>query len=242
MDATFYYNDLKIFIPIVAGLTGFIIFWFTQKSGQFKKSIIEKLGHDKGSSYFINSTRCLGGFSIGIFPLAAYMVAFPETRLPELGLALYKETLPETLLLIAGLSIVVILLAFFNARKPKNLANYPQIRANIWNRKMIIANLLSWAAYLLGYELFFRGVLLFPLVSEIGLWPAIAVNIGMYSATHIPKGLNETLGAIPLSVILCLLCVYTGTIWIAFFVHIAMAWANALLSLKYNPDMKILKR
>jgi membrane protease YdiL (CAAX protease family) len=106
---------------------------------------------------------------------------------------------------------------------------------------MVFWNLFSWAFYLLGYELFFRGILLFPLVAKIGLWPAIAVNIGLYSATHIPKGLNEAVGAIPLSVVLCLLSVSTGTIWIAFLVHVAMAWTNSLASLKFHPEMKIIK-
>ena len=64
-------------------------------------------------------------------------------------------------------------------------------------------NLLGWAIYLFGYEFLFRGILLFPLAETVGVWPAIAVNIALYSATHIPKGLDETLGAIPLGLVLC---------------------------------------
>jgi len=241
MDLTFYHENLRIFIPIVAGLIGFIIFWFTQKSDRLKQKYLNRLGQDKGSARFINSTRYLGGFTIGILPSVVYLIAFPETSFSDVGLTLYRDTIIKTILWIVGLSIVVIMLAFFSARKPENLINYPQIRAAEWNRKMIAGNMVSWAAYLLGYELFFRGVLLFPLVGNIGLWPAIAVNIGLYSATHIPKGLSETIGAIPLSIVLCLLSVSTGTIWIAFFVHLAMAWTNFLTALKHNPEMKIVK-
>ncbi|MBN1820821.1 MAG: CPBP family intramembrane metalloprotease [Prolixibacteraceae bacterium] len=240
MDYTFYSEDLKVFIPIIAGLIGFIIFWFTQKSDKLKKKTIARLDQDKGSARFINSTRYLGGFTIGVIPLVAYFIAFPDTSLSDVGLTLYSITILETVLWIAGFSIVLIIMASFSARKPENLVNYPQIRAKEWNRKMIAGNMVSWAAYLLGYELFFRGILLFPLVATIGLWPAIAVNIGMYSATHIPKGLSETIGAIPLAVVLCLLSISTGTIWIAFFVHLAMAWTNFLTALKHNPEMKII--
>ena len=240
MDYTFYSTDLHVFIPVVAGLLGFIIFWFTQKSEKLKQKAINRHGNDKGYSRFINSTRHLGGFTIGVLPLLAYLIAFPGTRLSEVGLTLYSDTILKTLLWIAGLSIVLIIMASFSARKPENLVNYPQIRAKEWTRKMIVLNMLSWAVYLLGYELFFRGVLLFPLVESIGLWPAIAINIGLYSATHIPKGLSETIGAIPLAIVLCLLSVSTGTIWIAFFVHLAMAWTNFLTALKHNPDMKII--
>jgi len=239
MDYTFYTKDLRVFIPVVTGLIGFIIFWFNRKSGNLKQKCLNRLGPDKGPARFINSTRYLGGFTLGILPLVAYLIAFPETCLSDVGFTVYTETLTQTILWIAGLSLVVIFVAYFNARTPGNLIHYPEIRAREWSRRMITSNLVSWAFYLLGYELFFRGVLLFPLVQEIGLWPAIAVNIGMYSATHISKGLRETIGAIPFSVVLCLVSISTGTIWIAFFVHLVMAWTHSLTALKYNPDMKI---
>jgi hypothetical protein len=241
MDFTFYHQDLKVVIPVIAGLIGFIIFWFTQKSEKTKQKFFNKYGRDKGSAKFIMLTRYLGGFSIGIIPLVAYLLAFPGTSLSEVGFGFHKETLLATILWSVGLCVIVIPLASFSARKPENLVNYPQIRAKEWDMKIYRGNLFSWAVYLLGYELFFRGVLLFPLVGQIGLWPAIAVNIGLYSATHIPKGLSETIGAIPLSIVLCLLSISTGTIWIAFFVHVAMAWTNSLTALKHHPDMKIVK-
>ena len=46
----------------------------------------------------------------------------------------------------------------------------------------------GWFLYLFGYEFLFRGVLLIPLIDPLGMWPAIAINIAVYSATHIPKG------------------------------------------------------
>ena len=97
---------------------------------------------------------------------------------------------------------------------------------------------MGWAAYLFGYELLFRGVLLFPLADELGVWTAIAINIALYSATHIPKGLDETIGAIPLGLVLCILTLYTDTIWIAFIVHVIMAWTNTFTALRFNPEMK----
>ena len=239
IDLQFYYQDLKIFIPIIVGLIGFIIFWFTQESVKIHQQFLDKHGADQGSSKFIMMTKYLGGFSMGVLPALAYWIAFPSTSLSDLGLGLPKESLMMTILWSVGLMALVIPLARASAKKPKNLLEYPQIRAKIWDRKMLRGNLASWAAYLLGYEFLFRGVLFFPLVETMGLWPAIAVNIGMYSATHIPKGIEQTIGAIALSIVLCLLCVQTGTIWIAFFVHIAMAWTNSLTSLKHHPEMTL---
>jgi membrane protease YdiL (CAAX protease family) len=102
---------------------------------------------------------------------------------------------------------------------------------------MFYMNAFGWFIYLFGYELLFRGILLFPLVDSLGVWPAIAINIALYSATHIPKGLDETMGALPLGLVLCILTLYSGTIWIAFFVHVAMAWTNSFTALKYHPDI-----
>lgn len=242
MEFGLHRQDLRVFIPIVGGLIGFIIFWFTQNSDKVKQKFLDKYGPDKGSATFIMFTRYLGAFSMGVLPAIAFLMAFPETSLPQLGLGLHQETVVATILWAAGLSAVMIPLVWINAKKPKTLVNYPQIRAKEWDSKMIAGNLASWAAYLLGYETLFRGLLLFPLVEEIGLWPAIAVNVGMYSATHIPKGPAEAIGAIPLSIVFCLLCVATGTIWIAFLVHIAIAWTNTLTALKHNPDMKMVRK
>lgn len=240
-DLNMYRSDLRIFIPVVGGLIGFIIFWFTQKSEKIKQNFLNKYGNDLGSARFIMFTKYLGGFSMGVFPVVIFLLFFPETSLSDLGLGLYQETLFASIVWIIGLSALIIPLVSRSAKKPENLINYPQIRAREWDRKMVIGNLAAWAVYLLGYEFLFRGLLLFPLVEEIGLWPAIAINIGLYSGTHIPKGLSETIGAIPLSIVLCLLSVQTGTIWIAFFVHLAIAWTNTTVALKNNPDMQIVK-
>lgn len=241
-DLGLYRQDLRVFIPVVAGLIGFILFWFTQKSVSVKQRFLNKYGKDQGSANFIMFTKILGGFSMGVLPAAAFYIVFPDTSISQLGLGFYHETLFATILWIVGLCAVLIPLVFLSAKKTKNLVNYPQIRAREWDIKMVIGNLLAWGVYLLGYEFLFRGLLLFPLVEEIGLWPTIAINIGLYSGTHIPKGLSETIAAIPLSIVLCLLSVQTGTIWIAFFVHLAIAWTNTSVALKYNPDMHFVKK
>ena len=53
----------------------------------------------------------------------------------------------------------------------------------------------------------------------------------------IPKGFDETIGAVPLGFLLCLLTLMAGNIWIAFLVHVAMAWTNSLTALKHHPDI-----
>ena len=242
IDLSFTDADLVTFVPVLMALISFIIFWFTYKSEKVKAYFFNKYEADKASEKFILFTKHFGGLVMGILPLVAALIAIPGTSLSDFGLTFYSETALTTVVWILGLSALVIPLATISARKPKNLINYPQIRAKEWDRTLIIKNAFAWAVYLFGYELLFRGVFFFPLVETMGLWPAIAVNIALYSGTHIPKGLDETIGAIPLSVVLCILTLQTGTIWIAFFVHLAMAWTNSFTALRFHPEMKVVKK
>lgn len=241
VDLAFHYEDLRVFIPVVGTLISFIVFWFAWQSDRLKRRLIDRNGEDWGWAKLVIYTKVLGGLSMGLLPAIAYWVAFPDTTAADFGWSLSRETLWAAMIWTIGLSALMIVLTAFNARKPASLKHYPQIRARKWPPSMLRGSLLGWTIYLLGYEALFRGVLLFPLVDQIGLWPAIAVNIGLYSGTHIPKGLKETLGAIPLSIVLCLLTVQTGTILIAVIVHVAMAWTNVWVSLRANPEMEMVR-
>jgi len=239
-DLGFKYQDLKIFIPAVGGILTFVTFWFTWQSEKFQSKMLSKFGEDIGRANIIIYTKILGGLLMGVLPAAAYFIAFPKTTFSDLGFSLSSYTMFATLVWTVGLGCLMGVLVWNNARKPISLQHYPQIRSRNWTRKMMAGNLLGWTVYLTGYEFLFRGVLLFPLVEEMGLWPAIAVNIVLYSGTHIPKGLKETLGAIPLAIVLCLICVQTGNIWVAVLVHLIMAYTNTLTSFGRNPEMKFI--
>jgi membrane protease YdiL (CAAX protease family) len=178
---------------------------------------------------------------MGVAPIIICLICLPAYNLADYGLTFISQTTFFSVVWTVGLCVLVVPLAYFSAKKPKNLVNYPQIRAKNWTKKIVFINALGWAIYLFGYEFLFRGVLLFPLVDSIGVWPAIAVNIALYSATHIPKGLDETIGAIPLGLVLCLLTLASGTIWIAFLVHVAMAWTNSFTALKFHPEINYIK-
>lgn len=241
IDWTWTALDLKICLPIILTLVFFSIYWFTSKSEKIKRIFYNKYDYDQASLKHIFFTKYFGFFSMGILPTFLILIVLPEFTLADLGFTLIYETFLFSLLWILGLSILIIPLVYFSAQKQKNLANYPQIRAKVWTKKMLFINALGWFLYLFGYEFLFRGVLLIPLIETLGMWPAIAVNIALYSATHIPKGLDETIGAIPLGFVLCLLTISSGTIWIAFIVHVVMAWTNTFTALKFHPDMQLQK-
>ena len=223
--------------PIYLALLGFVTFWFISKSEKIKAHYFNKYDSDTAWLKFIYMTKWVGLLSMGIFPLLILSITDAQRDLAYYGLNFRTDTLLFNLMVTIGLSAILIPLAVFSAKKPKNLLNYPQIRAKNWDSKTFRLNLLGWAIYLFGYELLFRGILLFPLVEAYGVWLAIAVNVALYAATHIPKGLDETIGAAPLGFLLCLLTLMAGNIWIAFIVHVVMAWTNSLTALRHHPEI-----
>lgn len=237
LDLTWTHETTRIFIPIIAALVFFVMYWFTAQSEKIKQSFYANKDHDTASVNHIFFTKYFGFISMGVLPTIVCLIAIPEVSLADYGLTIIPETTLFTVVWTVGLCALVIPLASFSARKPKNLVNYPQIRAKNWDNSIYFKNLLGWALYLFGYEFLFRGILFIPLIEPLGIWPAIAINIALYSATHIPKGLDETIGAIPLGLVLCLLTAASGTIWIAFIVHVAMAWTNSLTALKHHPEI-----
>ncbi|MFM7594984.1 MAG: CPBP family intramembrane glutamic endopeptidase [Flavobacteriales bacterium] len=236
LNLSFSYKELVDSTVILTVTVSFIIYWFLAQSEGIKKRFYRLHEFDVAARKHIFFTKYMGFFILGVLPLILVMFLF-GISLAEVGLTWYAETTWFSLFWIVILSIAVVPLAYRSAKKPENLLNYPQIRAKHWTNKTFAINLTGWAIYLFGYELLFRGVLLFLLVDSLGVVVAIAVNVLMYAISHVPKGLSETLGAIPLGLVLCILTLQSGTIWIAFFVHIALSFTNSLTALAYHPEI-----
>jgi membrane protease YdiL (CAAX protease family) len=186
----------------------------------------------------ILKARVSGAVILGIIPTTVFMF-FTKYNFTDIGYVIANGS--GLLIVIASIILIflAVVLNIFNARNPVNLTHYPQIREKIWDKKLLLLNAASWIIYLIGYEMLFRGLLLFPLIDIMGIWPAVLVNIALYSATHIPKGLNEAVGAVLLGTILCALTILSGSIWIAVFVHIALGLSNSFLSLRNQKNMEI---
>jgi membrane protease YdiL (CAAX protease family) len=225
-------------LAIMLCTLGFTAYHFLSLSPRIKNRYAQKYGQEKGHTRHIFFQRYIGMLCIGLLP-ALVMWLVTGNGLADFGVPFENTT--TSLLWILGLGVLIILINYFNTQNPKNLAFYPMIREKVWSRKLVMQNALSWIAYLVGYELMFRGILLFGLVPLLGVWPAIAVNAALYAFAHIPKNLGETIGAIPLGVLFCLLTLHTGTIWIALIVHIIIALSNSFFSLRAHPDMKLAK-
>ncbi|MFP4042069.1 MAG: CPBP family intramembrane glutamic endopeptidase [Bacteroidales bacterium] len=191
---------------------------------------------EKQTFYEYIFQRILGFLFLGIFPAIVFYYTQDES-LSAYGININQ--LPISLLWILILGSTVLILNFFFAGSKRNLQQYPQIQIKNWTFSLFSLNAITWILYLFSYELLFRGILLFSLYDAYGTGAAVILNTILYSLVHIPKGQRETLGAIPLGIILCLITIQTSSFFVAFAFHAIMAVSNDYFAIKYNPDMRI---
>lgn len=241
IDFSFPYETRVVVFPIIFGLIGFCIFWFTYQSEKIKAKFFTKYGKERGWVEFIFFSKVLGGITMGILPLLSCILLLPNTPLSDYGLIFQSDKIEVSLIWIVALSIIFTLVGRVGARNEKHWQAYPQMRIKTWKKSYVRKNVVGWVLYLLGYEVLFRGVLLFTLHSELGFWPAVGINIIMYSGTHIPKGIMETIGAAPLAFVVCIAALQCGSVWPVAISHIFLATSNFFSVLKHNPELEIIK-
>lgn len=186
----------------------------------------------------IISQRLAGLVIMGLIPFG---IALAVTHKAPTYFGFGFQNMPKVLLWTLAASAIVLPLSFLNARKPANLDMYPQIRTPEWTFGLLFRSNLTWVLYLIGYETLFRGILFFPLLDQFGLIPALVVNVAIYSIAHIPKGITETVGAIPFGIVVCLAAAASGVIWFPILIHCVMALSSEWFSLYFHPEMRLKK-
>lgn len=91
--------------------------------------------------------------------------------------------------------------------------------------------------FLFAYEFFFRGILLYTLLTFESLTTAIAFSTFAYLIIHIFDSKKEIIGTIPFGIILCVITYLTNSIWYAFLLHLALS-AVYEISIFYYQTLK----
>jgi membrane protease YdiL (CAAX protease family) len=216
----------------------FAAYHFLNHNDRVRTWISVRAGEALAPVQVIVFQRLSGLVILGLIPLAVALAATGQ-GLSYFGLNFAK--MGQVLIWTLGASVILLPMGYVNARRPDNQAMYPQMRLSEWPVGLLLRSNLTWVLYLLGYEILFRGILFFPILDHYGLVVAISVNAAIYSLAHIPKGLKETIGAIPFGIIVCLAAWKTGNIWFPFLVHCVMALSNEWFSIFLNPNMHLKK-
>jgi len=195
----------------------------------------DKREKTKSRMIFLYIVRKLSGFLLlGVIPVS---VGWIFLRIDSLHLQMDMAAGAGLFLLMTGASLLFILLNFFNSKNKELQSVYPELHINGWNIQMIIISSVGWVVYLVGYEALFRGLVLFTCLDAFGLWPAVVINLALYSALHLPKGMKEAVGAIPFGALLCYLTIETGSIFPAIFLHSIQAISCEIFCIYRNPEM-----
>ncbi|HEV8505269.1 MAG TPA: CPBP family intramembrane glutamic endopeptidase, partial [Chitinophagaceae bacterium] len=76
------------------------------------------------------------------------------------------------------------------------------------------------STFLVSYEWFFRGLLLWSLLLWLGVFWSIAINILLYTLIHIHKNKNELIGCIPFGLLVCVFTLWWQSVWPAIIFHL----------------------
>ena len=138
----------------------------------------------------------------------------------------------------AAAGAVVLGPVWLAGRKDATQARYPHIRDPQVSVELGLVNLAAWGWYLLGYELLFRGVLLFPLVEPFGLEPALAISTALYVFAHLHKEGGETAACLLMGLVFGGMAWADGSIWAPWLLHVAITVVGETSAARHHPGLR----
>ncbi|HSO36690.1 MAG TPA: CPBP family intramembrane glutamic endopeptidase [Labilithrix sp.] len=212
----------------------YLAYHYGLSADRFRARLRARLGPDELEIASVARQRVLGGLLLGLAPaLTLGLLGAPPLR-HGLGRADWASSLGW----VAALTAIVLPILARASRSPRQWATYPQMRITAWNRRRWWQSTLCWGVYLLGYEYFFRGALLFWLVDHVGVWPGIVIMNGLYTFAHLNKDVGETVGSAFMGVVFAAMALHTGAIWAPFALHWIIATASETFAIRANPALR----
>ncbi|WP_420868304.1 CPBP family intramembrane glutamic endopeptidase [Aestuariivivens sediminis] len=210
----------------VVFITYFVISWVYYKLGitNLEKALLASNG-----LRFLNLKHGLG---IVLFGVLFYL------NFPGLRSLLINIEIPRLYILIPFILLVFILayIAFRSshviAHKMDAISTYKFSYAWFYFFIRVL--------FLLCYEYFFRGVILFTLLNVFDPLMAIGISATAYLIIHLFDTRKEIIGTIPFGIILCVLAYLTQSVWYPFLLHIALS-AVYEISIFYQLTIKTSK-
>ncbi len=191
-----------------------------------------------GEGIKVLRARFLGFLLMAVLP-AGILSGFAGLDFRDMGLSCVPGSFRFMALSVLLLGSAGVLVTRLNPGAPKHFEKYPQIRDPEWTKGIYLLNVVSWVVYLTGYEIMFRGIVLFTFLDIAGVWPAVVVSTALYSAFHIQKGMFEALGAVFLGIVFAVVTILSGSIWTAVIIHSAMGVSNTIYTFNRHPDFRL---
>jgi membrane protease YdiL (CAAX protease family) len=82
--------------------------------------------------------------------------------------------------------------------------------------------------FLIIYEIFFRGIMLFCLIGDFGIAVAVFINLLLYVLIHWQSDKKERYGSVLMGLVLCFITIYYQNVWPAIAIHLMLALSNEI--------------
>jgi membrane protease YdiL (CAAX protease family) len=129
-----------------------------------------------------------------------------------------NKALAVLIVLLLGAALII-----FSLVIAKRKFTQTKVLFHLWlNSSQLALYFFVRIVFIAAYEYWFRGHLLADSISTFGIVPAILGNVGLYALLHVVNGRQEVLACFPFGILLCSLCVWTGAVWPAIILHLAL--------------------
>ena len=125
----------------------------------------------------------------------------------------------------SGITILVVGFIFFLSPKiadKEKVFQSNQHNESIIDKSVLMPYFIIRVFFITVYEIWFRGFLLNDSIAFLGSGGAIFINILLYTLLHIVNGKKEMLSCIPFGLLLCVLCIWNGSVWPAIVIHLTL--------------------
>lgn len=230
--------DFNASIVIIATLIFYYIYYYF-KTSNIPERLCTSINQPSQKLTALFMLEKFSGFLIlGLIPGILYFIFFNKD-FEKFGFSI--EHFSNNLYVIVILIVVIAAILFIN-QKINEHNNTLQIKLTEWNILLFLVNVIGWMIYLIGYEFLFRGILLFECYNSFGFWPAVAINVAIYSAIHMVNGKAQAIGALIFGGISCYLTLSLGSIVIPVVMHISLSILSDYFSIRYNPNLNFIKQ
>jgi uncharacterized protein len=186
--------------------------------------------------YFLPLTFLTYGLTLLVVPLLTAPLLLPSNRF---GFRLGKVRTWAVDVGIAWLILFVLILIF--GRTPAFLYMYPLFKppGNQWTWKIFLFFQLCQFIYMFGWEFIFRGYLLFSTKKELGVIPALILQMLPFAFLHIGKPEMEVYGSVLAGLFLGLIALRANSFLPCVFLHFSVALTMDLFAVLYKGSLRL---
>lgn len=140
----------------------------------------------------------------------------------------------KSLVLYFSFFILIVTIAFNQSKKGYKKNQDTSENFTRLSSEFFISYFIVRALFLLSYELWFRGFLLFDSIHWFGIPLAVFINVCLYVLIHIFNDKKEVLACIPFGLLVCFFSILFNSAWPAIILHICFSMVYELNIFRLN--------